>query len=260
MQSESSNDRGDNSRKMADASRINGNRISPSLASDFRQAKSSVESLTLRPSTSPELITGCVQEIKRIWAEGQTRTLVLAKAIFTVRRRLFYGQWSALWRSGKIPFTKRKAEMLVVIGRGLEWIDANTCSHLPSGRRTLYYLAQLDRATLERLISQDIVHPALTRQAARELLAEFKGQQAKETKVNVRRWLRRVEKFVRATLKEWSPQDRQLAEAQLSELIGHIKDGAGRSHLESNQSSAKSDWDSRIRHPVSRYRVNPQHT
>src|SRR5438093_1682938 len=81
--------------------------------------------------------------IRALFAQRRTSTLELAKVVYTAKRKLVYGQWTSMWRSGHLPFSKRKGEMLVVIGKELAWLDAQHCAHLPSESRILYYLARL---------------------------------------------------------------------------------------------------------------------
>ena len=95
-----------------------------------------------RRSVSPALARW-IAEIQRVWAQSGTRTLELARVVNVARGRLPYGQWTALWTSGQMPFSKRKAEMLVVVGARLDWMDAQTFAHLPRGWSILYCLARL---------------------------------------------------------------------------------------------------------------------
>jgi len=70
-------------------------------------------------------------EVRTVWEQGGTNTLELARVVCAARRGLRYGQWSQLWKSGKMPFSRRKGAMLVVIGQRLGGIDAQTFAHLP---------------------------------------------------------------------------------------------------------------------------------
>src|SRR5437660_10145735 len=73
--------------------------------------------------------TDWLVEIKRLWAKGNAATLELARVVSAARHGLRRGGWSALWRSerivSKIPFSKRKGEMLVAIGDGFGWANAH---------------------------------------------------------------------------------------------------------------------------------------
>jgi hypothetical protein len=66
--------------------------------------------------------------------------------------------------------------------------NAHDCGHLPIGLKTLYHLSKLDRGTLERLIGQGVIHPALKESEARELAVRFRGKsiEARVRKANVR--------------------------------------------------------------------------
>ncbi len=165
-----------------------------------------------------------IAEIQRVWAQGGTRTLGLARVVNVARGRLPYGQWTALWTSGQMPFSKRKTEMLVVIGARLGWMDAQTFAHLPRGWSIVYCLARLNRPTLESLIQRGAVHPGLRLSDAKALLAELTGQRgvAGPKRVNVRQRLERLGTFVQSTLSNWTPEERAQALRTLTELLEHI--------------------------------------
>jgi hypothetical protein len=135
-----------------------------------------------------------------------------------------HGLWSKLWRDERRPFSKRKAEMLVVIGAGLKGLNANICAHLPSSWRTLYYIAQLGQALPERLIANGRIHPRLRLREARELLAEFRPElaQRKSTLSPLNRRLIRFSDFVLAHAVARSSSDRQLVRAVLKRLLDAI--------------------------------------
>src|SRR5438093_13201095 len=89
-----------------------------------------------------------IAEIKRIWARGPASTLELARLICMIRHQLPRGEWTALWRSGEMPFGRRKGYMLLRIANGLGWANVQTFAHLPTGWSILHQLARLDRQTL----------------------------------------------------------------------------------------------------------------
>src|SRR5216117_1215232 len=100
-----------------------------------------------------------IEEIKNVWARGPASTLELARLICLIRKQLARGQWTALWRSGEMPFGRSKGCQLRVIGEGLGWANVRVCERLPAGCRILYQLARLDRRTLERLIFEEVIRP-----------------------------------------------------------------------------------------------------
>src|SRR6266516_7882078 len=113
-----------------------------------------------------------IEHIQALWANGAESRLELASLISTIRNHMRQrrGDWSSLWESGEIPFSKRKAEKLVVVGDGLGWaVNANVCSHLPTEWNALYYIAKLGRSLQERLIEEKVILLVLTVGQAREL-------------------------------------------------------------------------------------------
>jgi hypothetical protein len=163
-------------------------------------------------------------EIKQHVARGKAGNLTLGRLLYEAKSKLRYGQWTELWRSGQIPFSKRKGEHLVVIGENLGSLDANTSSHLPPAWRTLYLLAHLDRATLLRLIAEAVIHPKLTAREANELLPAHAPQCRKSANVpGLRRRLANLAKFARTTLPKWSPDDHAAALAALRDITNEIQ-------------------------------------
>jgi hypothetical protein len=112
--------------------------------------------------------------------------------------------------------------MLVVIGKNLGWADAQTFAHLPPGWSTLYHLARLDQAVFKKLLEQGIIHPALTGQQAKDLVAASRGHKAVERKAGLKQWLKKCSEFVRAHLKDWSPEVREQARVELIRLADEL--------------------------------------
>ena len=167
-------------------------------------------------------------EINRHFAQGASSTLTLARVVASARTSLARGQWTALWSSRRVPFSKRKAEMLVVIGNKLAWLNAQMFARLPHGWSVLYQLAHLPQDTLEQFIENGRVHSALTLREARVLVAEVLGRPARRAsgRAGIRSRLLRLSRFVHQTLADWSAADRLHASTQLTHLLEQI---AGRS-------------------------------
>src|SRR5437867_4066970 len=86
----------------------------------------------LQPSKSSTL-SDWESAIQQCCVRGTTHTLDLARSVFAARKALPRGEWARLWSEGRIAFSKRKAEMLAVVGKGLGNLNAQTFAHLPSG-------------------------------------------------------------------------------------------------------------------------------
>src|SRR6266511_3664099 len=158
---------------------------------------------------------------------ARSGTVELARVVSAARNGLPHGGWTALWKSGQMPFGKRTAYLLVAVGNGLGWANVRVCAHLPTALRTLCHLARLDRRTLERFIEQGVIHPALKEADARRLLAGFqsKAMEGHSPQARLRGRLRRFEAFVRASLADWSPAETHIVQSSLTDLLEEI--GAG---------------------------------
>jgi hypothetical protein len=168
-----------------------------------------------------------VEEIHRLWAQGATSTLALARVVCRARTTLAYGEWTRLW-PGLMPFSKRKAEMLGAIGRGIGEIDAQIFAHLPRAWSTLYYLSKLGQAVVEQLVRAGTIHPGLTLDEARALAAKHKGQKPSDQRKTPRQKLREFERFVVANLSEWTVEERQWTQSRLvilADLLGRERPG-----------------------------------
>lgn len=126
-----------------------------------------------------------------------------------------------------MPFSKRKAEMLARIGLEMGNLSAQSFAHLPTAWSTLYYVAWLGRRTVEQLIQEGHIHPRLSLQEAKDLLAEH--QQARERKPADRKVQRRFASFagfVRDAASNWSAEERRFARVQLLKILKTLRSGA----------------------------------
>lgn len=166
-------------------------------------------------------MAGWISEIKDVVGKGRASTIELAQILCAAKRKLLYGQWTEMWKSGQIPFSKRKGEMLVVIGRNLGNLDAQNSAHLPLAWNTLYYLARLDCLVLENLILDGIVHPGLTLNEAKEL---FKGKaKGRARKPNLRQRLQKLQEFIQGHFDDWTNEEREWARCELLRLAGRLR-------------------------------------
>jgi RHS repeat-associated protein len=181
------------------------------------------------PSTAlvagSDTVFAWIEEIRQVWSRGTGHALELARLIGRARNHLFHGEWSQVVKS--LPFSKRKADMLVSISQGMAWLSEQTFAHLPIGWSILYQLAQLKRPVFEKLLEEGEIHPKLTLKEARELVARFNGRRKKKSSgINIQRRLRQFCAFVESTLNQWKPADCKLAKRKLSDLLAQI-DPAG---------------------------------
>ncbi|HEY6186024.1 MAG TPA: hypothetical protein VIW67_27520 [Terriglobales bacterium] len=167
-------------------------------------------------------VAGWAVEINALLVQGRKSTMQLARTVHAAKARLPYGCWTAIWKSGQVPFSKRKAEMLAVIGKNLGWADVQTFAHLPSGWSILYHLARLDQAVFRTLLEQGAIHPALTLLQAKDSLAASRGLQSVARKPNLLRRLKRFRDFARAHLCEWAMEERDQARAELRRLSDEL--------------------------------------
>src|SRR5713226_1164534 len=120
--------------------------------------------LFILPTEQPpsEAVVTWAKRINSAWRRSTTSTLELAKEVHEARRKLPHGNWTRLWKSGRVGFSKSKGNRLNTIGQRLEDLSVQTSAHLPAGWSPLYHLALLDRATLEREIAAGTIHPGMT--------------------------------------------------------------------------------------------------
>src|SRR6266852_1425574 len=204
------------------------------------QAAIPTKGASSRQSVSARSVSDWAVIINSAWKRGTATTLQLARAVQAARGELPYGGWTRLWKSGCIGFSKRKAEMLVVIGAKLNNLDAQTSAHLPSGWNTLYHLALLDRATLEKEDQAGAISPGMTLQQAKDLLAQFRGQAAtnRSRKPNIKQRLQKFAEFVSSTCLDWSPGERELARVELSRLADVVSADSGDEGFRSDYSES----------------------
>jgi len=176
---------------------------------------------TSRPQHSP------IDWAKAIAAQarrGTKGTLDLGRLVYAARRALPYGGWSKLWRSVRVPFSKRHGEKLCRIGEVLGPLDAHVCAQLPYGRSSLHQLARLDRSTVEDLVRRQVIHRRLKAKQVSALVAKILGQsKSPSRRLNLKQRLERLKTFVDETLADWTAKHRDLSTTELSRLIRKIQ-------------------------------------
>jgi hypothetical protein len=208
-----------------------------------RQARTvSTEEITGRPSISgqeagtraePRSLIAWTEVIQQAWSRGADSTLELAKLMSRARECLAYGSWGRLWQSETLPFSRRKGEMLVVIGQELEGLNAQNSAQLPAAWNTLYYLARLGRTAVEQLIGQGRIYPKIGLRDARALLPKPHSEsQEKDSCSRVKARLVRLGVLIRAESGSWPEAQRNLVRSQLLDLAqaitaGETANGAG---------------------------------
>jgi hypothetical protein len=192
----------------------------------FRHFAPPGETSRLNHTTHPRAITDWIAEIRRAWSSGAHSTLALARVVSGAREALRQNAiWNRLWHNGlsKVPFSKRKAEMLARVGFELGNVDTQTFAHLPSGWTTLYYLAQLGRRTVERLIREERVHPDLTWKEAKTLLAELQPNRHRGARRSAMRdRLARFAGFIEAAAAEWAPEEQRFARREFARWVSLV--------------------------------------
>lgn len=165
-----------------------------------------------------------IEQIQQTWSQSAQNILALARLISAARRSLPYGSWSRLWPAGWLPFSKRKGEMLVVIGQCVERLDAQNSAQLPAAWNTLYYLARLGCRRVQALIAEGRIHPGLSLREAQTLLARYRPEtRRKRPRLILRDRLAKLAKFLRDNLGAWSPKEQQFASRQLLALAEEME-------------------------------------
>jgi hypothetical protein len=168
-------------------------------------------------------LSGWAAEIKEAFARGVSGTMSLAKTIARAKAKLRHGEWTRLWHTD-MPFGKRKAEMLVAVGKTMGDLNAQNSARLPPAWNTLYFLAALGRTLIEQLIAEGRIHPRLTLLEAKDLVAQFKPALAQNPgRPRVKQRISRFAEFVRTTLPNWSLEHCELARSELSQLLAEIE-------------------------------------
>jgi hypothetical protein len=169
-------------------------------------------------------VSGWIDKISRTWARGPANTLALARLLHEARRNMKHGQWSDLWRSPRLPFSKRKAEMLVSIGQVLGGLNAKNSAHLPTAWNTLYHIAQLGQELAMRLIGEGRIHPRMALREARKLAEQYGPKTVRNTRApsTLRRRLNRFSDFMLTRSAGWTTDDREFVRAELQRLLKNL--------------------------------------
>ena len=162
-------------------------------------------------------------EILNLCSRGMGTNLALARAMFAAKRALArHGQWRELWNSGRIPFKIRKGEMLAVIGERVEKVNTQTLARFPTGCSVLYQLTRLAGPTLDQLVLEGIIHPGITLEEAKILVAKLRGHPASGTPQTVRQRVRAFVRYIEQRLSEWPSEQLAGVSSQLAKLIDKL--------------------------------------
>jgi len=170
--------------------------------------------------------TDWVSHIHTLFAHGKSRTFQLANALHRAKKRLNRGEWTAAFRLKQLPFSKRKRELLVKIGKHLGMPNAQTFAHLPFGWSVLSELARLDRQSVDDLAQAGAIHPAMTVAEAKALVDHVRGSSVSHSRSGFQRRLKRLIDLVSRALPDSRLAEREFAVAELRSLIALIESHA----------------------------------
>jgi hypothetical protein len=180
---------------------------------------------SLAASAERRSLNDWIRIIHQAWSSGTDCTMELARLMSRARQCLHYGSWSRLCRSGTLPFSKRKGDMLVVIGQGLGELDAHNRAQLPLSLHTLYFLARLDRKAVEQLIVKGRIGPKMSLREARSLLRETPAEsEPKNSCSRIKARLERLAGLIRAESGSWPEEERKSVHRQILALANEIRD------------------------------------
>jgi hypothetical protein len=159
-------------------------------------------------------------EIRTLFGQGKHSTFELAQAVSEAKEGLEHGEWTKLFRSGQIPFSKSKGAMLARIGKRFGTPNVQTFARLPAEWSILHQLARLDLPTIEDLTRKQRIHPDLTFSEARELVSGILGtRRPGSPRSKVCQRLRNLRDFLHETCAEWCPTDRHWVSGELRQLL-----------------------------------------
>jgi hypothetical protein len=163
--------------------------------------------------------------IYNAWSRGADSTLQLARLMSRARQCLRYGSWGRLWRSGTLPFSRRKGQMLVLIGAELGGLNAQNSARLPNSWNTLYFLARLGQTAVEQLIAQGRIGPKLSLREAKSLLRGPPAEsEPKNSCSKLMARLARLAALIRAESGSWPVEERRAVRRQILALANEIRD------------------------------------
>jgi hypothetical protein len=172
-----------------------------------------------------------ISRISAACRDGVASTFDLARVMAEFRAALRRGGWARLWENQKLgkgqalPFRPRKAEMLVVIGKRLSWVNPQSFARLPVGWSILYTLARLNRGAFEQCLESGAIDPDITLSEAKALVARLcrRSSACELRQTSVTRRLIRFRDYVQRTLDSWSSEERKLANVVFAELLDQLQ-------------------------------------
>jgi hypothetical protein len=184
------------------------------------QAESKIPVAT---AAEPQSLIAWREAITQAWSRAADNTLQLARLMSRARACIPHGQWGQLWQSGMLPFSQRKGEMLIIIGKELGGLNSQNSANLPVAWNTLYYLARLGQPLVEQLITEREIHPDLSLRDALELLAKHRpGSQRRKRGSRIKGRLARLAALIDAESGSWAEGERRFVHQALLALAGEV--------------------------------------
>ena len=124
------------------------------------------------PSSAPATVDQWAEAIIGCWRVGVRAIIETGQVIAQAKKALPYGEFTAMVES-KLPFKRRKAQMLMEIAADPRLLDAHVLAHLPPMWTALHPITKLDDPTLYACIEDGTIRPDMV---AREILAKAKHE------------------------------------------------------------------------------------
>jgi N6-adenosine-specific RNA methylase IME4 len=145
------------------------------------------------PALAPVTVDQWAEAIIGCWRVGVRAIIETGQVIAQAKKALPYGEFTAMVET-KLPFKRRKAQMLMEIAADPRLLDAHVLAHLPPMWTVLHPITKLDDPTLYACIEDGTIHPDMV---GREISAKAKQQRRakREAELGAKQCALPLEKF-----------------------------------------------------------------
>ena len=127
----------------------------------------------VKNNTHSDKVKGWIQQLLPAYGEHGRSILPLGQLLHDAKLDLSKERlWTKFLKSDALPFSPRKAQMLVRIWIQFNDLDPQTFAQFPLGWSIVYELTLIERPDLLRYVNEGLIHPNLTLAKAKELTAE----------------------------------------------------------------------------------------
>lgn len=177
-----------------------------------------VDKATATANRAADPVENSINEVTTAYERYNHSAIELGGVLASIRNELKpIRKWTAFLKSKRLPFSRRKAEMLIAIHARFATTDAQMFAQMPSGWSVMYTLSSLSTDELKQAIASGELSYRTTLADARVLAGR-----PLSAPTGAESWANRVVNQLQSRAPEWSKTEREAVCAKLTAAAAQI--------------------------------------